>query len=400
MGKTRKMQSVLIPEALTIESITRRTRDGQYFIGHDGSFSPPTPGAFANVVGGFDLTHRNWNRTSRVSGDGGSLQVVSASEMESRLVPEFMRDSIEIDLLQTVSEMITTSQGAMDLLEKVRIDIANGLAEVPLLYQPLYERVNGPFPGGAVQINGDVLFDANVVFQQKFEAGEIVFGTLARSGAPTFVPIQTYAAGFEWTEDMLEYDRSYEIGMNARAFGRANNYLLNHLHFSPILAYTYTGANQTAAASGQGGLQANTLVTFQNAYRKGALATTQRIPTWILANEADRFQIEDALLTPVIDANGNPLRRVPIEGIIYYNGATVTNGVKNYVYPGVTAGKCYFISPRTRMKELVHHDLRVDVGPADISRLIEGQQVARMRRGSYLDIANSVEEVTLPTSGA
>lgn len=396
----KKMQSVLVPEAMTIERITRvDRRTGQYFIGHDGRFQPVATGAFANAPVGQELRSRNW-RPGRVSGEGASVQMVSAGEMEARLIPEFLKDAIELELLQSVSEMITTSQGAMDLLEKVRIDIATGLAEVPLLYQPLYERIDGPFPGGSVQINGDVLFDANVVFQQKFEAGEIVFGTLARQGAPTFVPIQTYAAGFEWTEDMLEYDRSYEIGMNARAFGRANNYLLNHLHFSPILAYTYTGANQTAAASAQGGLQANTLVTFQNAYRKGALATTQRVPTWILANEADRFQIEDALLTPVLDSNGNPLRRVPVEGIIYYNGATVTNGVSNYTYPGVTAGKCYFITPRVRMKELVHHDLRVDIGPADISRLIEGQQVARMRRGSYLDIANSVEEVTLPTSGA
>ena len=100
-----------------------------------------------------------------------------------------------IDLLASVSEMITTSDGAMDLLDKVRIDIDVGLAEVPVLYTPLYERVNGPFPGGSVQIGGDVVFDANVVFLEKFEAGEIVFGSLAKAGVPTFVPISTYAAG-------------------------------------------------------------------------------------------------------------------------------------------------------------------------------------------------------------
>ena len=69
--------------------------------------------------------------------------------------------------------------------------------------------------------------------------------------------------------------------------------------------------------------------------------------------------------------------------------------MKTYVYPGVTAGTCYFIAPRQRMRELVHHDLRIDIGPADISRLIEGQQVARTRRGLYLDIANSVQKVAL-----
>jgi hypothetical protein len=122
----------------------------------------------------------------------------------------------------------------------------------------------------------------------------------------------------------------------------------------------------------------------------------QRVPTVILANEANRFQIEDALLTPVLDAVGNPLRRVPVSTIIYYNGATVTNGVKQYLYPGVTAGTVYFIAPRQRFKELVHHDLRVDIGPEDLSRLIEGQQVARTRRNLYADMLNSVQKITLP----
>jgi len=398
MGK--RTSDVLIPDAPTIEAITRRMKNGRFAVGHDGTFAPLNQQSMTIPLGeGSDtnLSHRRWT-PGRVVGEIATVQMVSASEMDSRLVPEFLRDSVEMDLLRPVSEMITTSQGAMDLLEKVRLDIDVGLADVPLLYQPLYERVNGPFPGGSVQIGGDVLFDANVVFLEKLEAGEIIFGTLAKTGAPTFVPISTYAAGFEWTEDMLEYDRSYEVGMNARAFGRSYNYLLNHNHLSPIIAFSYAGGNTTAAVSGNGSLQANTLVGFQNAYRTAALAVPQRIPTWILANEADRFQIEDSLLTPVIDANGNPLRRVPVEGIIYYNGATVTNGVKNYTYPGVTAGTCFFIAPRMRMKELVHHDLRVDIGPADISRLVEGQQVARTRRGLYLDIANSIQKITLATS--
>lgn len=393
MGK--KPQGVLVPEAPTMDKIVKHLKNGRFTVGHDGTFGPLVKGAYTTHTGSQELQHRRWGG-NRVVGEMSAVNVVSASEMEGRLVPEFMRDALEIDLMRPVQEMITTSQGAMDLLEKVRIDIDNGLAEVPLLYQPLYERVNGPFPGGSVQIGGDVVFDANVVFMEKFEAGEIIFGSLAKSGAPTFVPISTYAAGFEWTEDMLEFDRSYEIGMNARAFGKAYNYLLNHLHLSPLIAFTYAGGNTTTfdATAGASTIE-KTLRTFQTAYRVGALATIQRVPSVILANEADRFQIEDALLTPVLDATGNPLRRVPVDTIIYYNGATVTNGLKSYVYPGVTAGTCYFISPRQRMRELVHHDLRIDIGPADISRLIEGQQVARTRRGLYLDIANSVQKVAL-----
>lgn len=395
MGK--RNSNSLVPDAPTMDKITKRGRNGEMRIKHDGFFKPLAPGAFMGAPDGRDQRTRIWT-PDRVVGEQASVRVFSVSEMQSRLVPEFHKDCMDVELLKPISEMITTAQGAMDLLEKVRIDIDTGLADIPLLYQPLYERVDGPFPGGSVQIGGDVLFDANVVFLQKYEGEEIVFGTLARSGAPTFVPIATYASGFEWTEDMIEFDRSYEVGMNARAFGRANNFLLNHLHLSPIIAFTYGGGNSTAAVTGQGSLQANTLVQFQTAYRAAALAVPQRVPSVILANEADRFQIEDALLTPVIDAAGNQLRRVPVDTIIYYNGATVSNGNLSFVYPGVTAGTCYFISPKARLKELVHHDLRVDVGPADISRLIEGQQVGRMRRGLYLDIANTTQKITLSTS--
>jgi hypothetical protein len=388
---------VLVPEAPTMKSITKK-RGGEIRIKHDGRFQPMKPGAFTGAPDGRDQRSNRWTPTVLSTDTGHQIRVFNASEMTSRLSPEFQKDIPDLELLKPVSEMITTSQGAMDLLEKVRIDIDVGLADVPLLYQPLYERIDGPFPGGSVQIGGDVLFDANVVFLQKLEGEEVVFGTLARAGAPSFVPIATYAAGFEWTEDMIEFDRSYEIGMNARAFGRANNYLLNHIHLSPIIAATYSGGNLIAANSGNGSLVANTLVQFQTAYRTAALAVPQRVPTVILANEADRFQIEDALLTPVLDSAGNELRRVPVDTIIYYNGATVVNGVNSFTYPGVTAGTCYFIAPKMRMKELVHHDLRVDVGPADITRLVEGQQVGRLRRGLYTDLNNSVEKINLSVS--
>jgi hypothetical protein len=407
MGKRNSVlaDQPLVPGQQGAVLKVRKVGNGAFAVEHEGRFGPVEKGSigirsrFGEHSNETDLHHRStaWTPT-RVAGEMQSLSVVSEMEMRERISPTLKKDMVVAELNHSASEMITTSQGAMDLLEKVRLDIDVGLADVPLLYQPLYERIDGPFPGGSVQIGGDVLFDANVVFQQKFEAGEIIFGTLAKVGAPSFVPIQTYAAGFEWTEDMLEFDRSYEIGMNARAFGRSYNYLLNHLHLSPIIAFTYAGGNTTAAVTGNGSLLANTLVGFQQAYRTGALAVPQRVPTWLLANEADRFQIEDALLTPVVDGSGNPLRRVPVEGIIYYNGATVTNGVKSYTYAGVTQGTCYFITPRLRMKELVHHDMRVDIGPADISRLVEGQQVARTRRSSYLDIANSVQKITLSVS--
>jgi hypothetical protein len=395
MGK--KASGILVPDAPTMDSIVVHERDGRMRIGYDGRFGPLERGAF-NPRKFTGLRHKSWAPTGEmvVHGQGGRATVVSEMA-HAATIENFLKDSVEVDLKKPIGEMITTSDGAMALLEKVRIDTDVGLAEVPLLYQPLFERVNGPFPGGSVMIGSDITVDANVVFLEKMEAGEIVFGTVTYTGAQTPIPVQTYAAGFEWTEDMIEYDRSYEVGMNSRAFGRAYNYLLNHLHLSPIIAFSYGGGNSTAAdVTGGATVQERVLRTFQTAYRTAVSAIPQRVPTWILANEADRFLIEDALLTPVLDTNGNQLRRVPVEGIIYYNGATVTNGVKSFTYPGVTSGTCYFIQPKLKLKELVHHDLRIDIGPEDISRLIEGQQVGRTRRTTYLDIANAVQKLTIP----
>lgn len=295
-----------------------------------------------------------------------------------------------------ISEMINTSQGQMALLEKVRIDVAFGLAEIPLLYGPVYERIApaGGFPGGMFQVDENTL-QANVIFLEKFEGGEVQFGTLA-VGSPSVGKIQTYAAGFEWTEDMIEYDRTWNIELNNRAFGRAYNALLNHLHLSPIIGYSYGGGNSTAADATGADLQTKTHLTFQNAYTATVTAAPRRTGVVLLASEANRFQIEDALLTPVKDVQGNALPNIPINTIIYYDGETLTRGPETFTYPGVTAGTAYLIFPKRKMKEMVHHDLRIDIGAADISRLVEGQQVGRARRGLYADIANSVQKITLP----
>src|SRR5262245_20070383 len=384
----------LLKEAPTLEKMAKRSRDGHMRIPFDalwgGELVPGAPPLGSNFI---ELTHRNWKPERLLAAEMNSTKIVSEMLMGGQ-VDKFLDECLEIELRQTVQEMSTTSLGSMDLLEKVRIDVDFGLAEVPLLYNPIYETIPGPFPGGVVQINENTL-QGNVIFLEKFEAGEIVFGTIQK-GVPATAPITTYAAGFEWTEDMIEFDRTWDITLNNRAFGRSYNYLLNHVHLSLIIAFSYAGGNLTAADATGATTQEKTLKTFQNAYKSGVLATPQRTPSVILANEADRFQIEDALLSPVLDANGRPLARVPVDTIIYYNGATVTNGIKSYTYSGVTQGTCFFIFPKQRFKELVHHDLRIDVGAADISRLIEGQQVGRTRRGVYGDPANSVQKITLP----
>src|SRR4051812_7978830 len=90
------------------------------------------------------LQKRAW-REAINSGDVVSDLLISEMIEEAMVEGGGLRDISFVEDVD-ISEMITTSQGSMDLLEKVRVDVAFGLAEIPLLYGPIYERVNGPFP--------------------------------------------------------------------------------------------------------------------------------------------------------------------------------------------------------------------------------------------------------------
>jgi hypothetical protein len=301
------------------------------------------------------------------------------------------------ELQMPIGEMISTSDGLMDLVQKVRVDVAFGQAEVPTLYEPIYRRIPGPFPGKLVDI-GENTLQANVVFFEKFEGGEVQFGTLQK-GTPAQARLRTWAAGFEWTEDMEEWDSTWSFELVNQAFGRAYNQFLNHAHLSPIFQPTvaYTAPNQTAAdVTGGATVEERVLRTFQSAFRHAVQATPQRTPSVILASETDRFLIEAALLNPIRDTQGNALPRVPVDTIIYYDGAQVEMGTELYTYPGVTCGKAYFFYPKRTMLEFVHHDLRIDADRPDISRLIEAQVIGRTRRGIYASLTETVEEVTFP----
>jgi hypothetical protein len=304
-------------------------------------------------------------------------------------------DEIEVaELNRPIGEMLTTSDGLMDLVQKVRVDVAFGQAEVPTLYEPIYRRVNGPFPGRTVDI-GENTLQANVVFFEKLEGGEVQFGTMQK-GTPASARLRTWAAGFEWTEDMEEWDSTWSFELVNQAFGRAYNQFLNHAHLSPIIDYSYPSSNATPAVTSGGSLAENTLLTFQSAYQSAVSDTPQRTWSVILASELDRFQIEAGLLQPVRDDLGNQLPRVPVDTIIYYDGASVEMGTEQYDYEGVTQGTAFCIFPKRTMLEFVHHDLRIDADRPDISRLVEAQVIGRTRRGLFASIEESIEKVTLP----
>ncbi|SFU40310.1 hypothetical protein [Alicyclobacillus macrosporangiidus] len=300
-------------------------------------------------------------------------------------------------LTKPIGEMITTPAGLDQLVQKTVVDLQLGREQVPLLYQPIYRRIADSNLTEFVDISP--LVGARVVFLQHMELEEVKFGTRV-VGPKDTVPIITYAAGFEYTEDIQEWDKTWQLAELNRAMGEAYNALLNHIHLSPIITYNYPAKNKTAAST-EG---ATYLEKLRNTIKQGLIDASQdknkdtlspRRPTILLAHSSNQWDIEEALQRQQIGGTIYPAIS-QIDTLIFYDGYSVTVGEKTYTYPGVDPGKAYLIDPQKYFVELVKHDLRVDASGPDLSRLVVSQIVGRARRGVYTAPANAVQELTLP----
>ena len=302
------------------------------------------------------------------------------------------------DFAQPLGEMITTPAGLENIIQKTVIDLELGREAVPLLYGPIYRRVEDPNFTEHVDIAP--FTSAQVVFLEHMELEEVKFGT-RKVGPKDTVPIITYAAGLQWTEDMVLYDKTWEVSEASRAMGGAYNALLNHIHLSPIISYTYQAKNKTAAVTSE----ANRILNIRATIRKGLIDASQdkntdtiapRRPTILLAHSANRWDIEEALQRLQVNGTIYPALG-QIDTLIFYDGYSITVGEKTYTYGGCPTDKAYLIEPQKYYRELVKHDLRVDAAGADLKRLIENAVVGRARRGVVASPANSVQEITLPS---
>jgi hypothetical protein len=299
----------------------------------------------------------------------------------------------------TAGEIIATPPNLAQFVTKTVVDLNLGREQVPLLYPAVYTRtITDANLTENVDV-GAIMARASVVFLQHMEGGEVRFGTRTLTPRQT-VPLVTYAAGFEYTEDLVEYDKTWEISQLNEALGRAYNALLNHIHLYPIISYTYAAKNQTPADATGSTFREKMRATLKaGLIHSGSDVATDtglgRSPNVLLAHSSRRWDIEEALQRFVVSGTEYPAL-AGIDTLVFYDGYSITVGSRKYVYPGVPTNKAYLVDTSTYLIELVKHDLRTDAGVGDLSRLIQQQIVSRARRGVFVSPPNCVEEVTLP----
>lgn len=311
-----------------------------------------------------------------------------SGQAETRFVTKRIAHG-EMDLLsfdegQAVGELLTTPAGLDAIVQKSTLEIENGREATPVLYSPIYRRRENRRFTKFVEVPSTGRTRA--VFLEHLEGEEVKFGSRT-IGAKDVVPIITYSSAFQWTEDMAEYDTSWEPEEANRAIGEAYNALLNHLHLYPIISATGMGPYTTAWQAGPTQYERDR-ETLKVALQQAALykdpdSKRNKRPTIALTHSSNQFRIADALRGRQIAGTVYEPLESNVNTVILYDGWEETVGETTFSYAGAQTDRVHLIDPTRWFHELVKHDLLIDAGDADLTRLIESAIVARARRGVF-----------------
>lgn len=298
-----------------------------------------------------------------------------------------------------VHEFIGTDSFGSEWQTRQRYEVDAGRDEEPILYTPLYDIVEDSTLPKNVDVN--TIGPGGVIFEEVHEGGEVKFSGIGE-GQYT-VPIRHWATGLEYSKDLVIYNELWNVALMERQMGIAHNALLNHLHLGPIIAYSYTGDNQSAAVTTGATTTEDWLLTVEAAIAASRADTTnpRRGPYYLLINGANAFMVERALQRVAqqgVSLQANTALEA-IRGVIAYDGWTGTRQGKTVTYPGVTAGKAYLISQQYRgqdYRSFVKQALQNEGMQQDISRFLT-QSVWDSYYGVYANPLRSVEEITFPT---
>lgn len=306
-----------------------------------------------------------------------------------------------------IAEFIGSDNFASQFYERQEYEVKAGRDNEPLLFNPLYSITEDSTLPRNVSIYE--LGPAGVVFEEVMEGGEVKFVTVGQGTKS--VQIKHYATGLQYNKDIFMYNELFRLSNLERQFGVAFNALMNHIHFNPILAYSYGAANQTDGTSlttfkATASMPEKYLRALEAAMTAGVTDTTnpRRGPYAIICNSADVFTFERALGR--VPQQGFDLQSTAfsrIQTIIEYNGWTGTRGKKSTSYAGVPSGKAYLVSLGNRNEDLqsyIKQPLQMTMGNPDVSRFIMAQNVWDTYFGVYANPAACVEEITLPVAAS
>ena len=297
-----------------------------------------------------------------------------------------------------IAEMIGTDDGATEFISKVTVDAYQGREQIPLLYKRFYRTISDSSLPKLLEAYE--FGNAQVVFLEHLEGGEVRFGQMA-PGTKKVVEIKSYAAGLEFSKEMLDFNQVWNISEAAQDFGISYSKLLNHLHLAPITTATYSkavGATLAEQKKAQEGDQAHQIgaVAQKIEFNSNITQTLQDALTVLpagnvlLVNSADLFELHKAIKGAMYSDTSPMLIKQMFNNdntFVVYDGETVVVGGQDYTYTGVAPGTAYLLTDSKRnFREYIKQDLQIMQETGDLSRLIATQMVGQAYRGVFAAI--------------
>lgn len=326
---------------------------------------------------------------------------MTLSESSKKNVTMSVREMINKGVFMSSNSLPADWQTLWDAL---RIDISIRKAALGTVRENFYNVISMP--------NSDKVFKATefypygVVFEENNGEGQAITQGETRGGQVESIEHIIYAAGFTWTllaelfqgsVDPQKISDSVMIGYNSKQ---------DDLSISPIVAYSYSGAQQTSAST-VGTLRQELLyTTLENAIDdladredpitgRNIMADDLRV----LAHPEDARHIQ-RVATGLPSTNERVYPALTeITGIVAYDGESIPLRAKTVSYSGVTKGKCYLIKRNRYMNIGIKRSLTLEVDQQpDVKTLAREERAWYFVEGQQTTgIESFIQEITLPT---
>ena len=316
-------------------------------------------------------------------------------------VREMIKAGVFKNATMTSNTLIPDWQSLWDAM---RIDISIKKTARETVRQNFYNIVD--MPDSSKIFKATEFYPYGVVFEENNGEGQAVTQGESRAGGYESIEHFIYAAGFTWTLLAELFDKSMDPGKVTDAVMLAYAAKRDDLSIDPILDYSYTGTQQTAAATLSGANRQELLyLTLEDAIDDLGVRTdpiTGRkldvTDLRILASSYDARHIARVVSgLPSVNERAYP-GISDISAVVAYDGEAIQMRASTVTYAGVTSGTAYLVKPNRYMNVGIKRNLQMesDMTP-DVKKLsreerswyfVEGQQTT--------GIASFIQEITLP----
>ena len=298
-----------------------------------------------------------------------------------------------------------------NLWDAIRIDVSIRKAGLPTIRQFIYNVTTNP--NFTRDVKPTEITPIGIVFEENTGQGQSVNqGETTGGGFDTFT-ILIYAAGFTW--DLLGelFDLTISPERIADAVSVGENALKDNTAIAPILAFNYTGTQQTAAATLSGANRQELLyLTLEDGLddlgdRNHPLTdrALNVMDVVILAHPFDARHIA-RVAAGLPSTNERVYSAISeINRVIAYDDEIIRQRTKVTTYSGVTKGTAYMIIPASAapangyMEIAVKRDLVIEIDTQpDVATLTREQRAYWFAEGIWTEgIQYFIQELTLPT---